>query len=62
MSTQPSSLDVNESVLEYFDNLYPDKMELSNTPEFQRVKLAGKVELLIEIRKFLKEEYGNNVL
>ena len=55
-------LDVNENVLEYFDRLYPDKMELQDKPEFQRAKRAGKVELLNEIRKFMKDEYKNNVL
>jgi len=51
-----------DDAITHFEKLYPDKMQLTNMPEFERVKLAGKVELLNEIRKFLKEEYGNNVL
>ena len=36
-------------VQRYLEELYPDKMILDNVDEFDRIKLAGKTELAIEL-------------
>ena len=47
-----------EEILEHFKELYPDEMVLTYIEEFDRVKLAGKVELLREMVMFIEDEYG----
>lgn len=38
------------SFIESFEKIYPDLMVLDRKDEFERIKLAGKVELLQEMR------------
>ncbi len=51
---------INE-VIARFDELYPDKTVVDNLDEFTRIKEAGKVELLREIKQFVEEEYGQKM-
>ena len=50
-----------DDVLEYFNKLYPNEMVTHEMNVFGRVKLAGKVELLQEIARFLEDEYGSKL-
>ena len=48
------------SFVEKFSKLYPDLMVLDRKDEFERIKLAGKVELLQEMRgKLIRAEDDN---
>ena len=47
-----------EEVIEHFKNLYPDEMVLTYIEDFERLKLAGKVELIREMVSFMEEEYS----
>jgi len=47
-----------EDVLEHFKKVYPDEMVLEPITEFDRLKLAGKVELINEMVKFIEDEYS----
>ncbi len=47
-----------EDVIEHFSELYPDSMVVFEMNEFDRAKLAGKIDLLREIKMFVEEEYG----
>lgn len=42
-------IDSIEALLSYLKANYPDKMVLDKIDEFERIKLAGKVELAIEL-------------
>ena len=52
---------MNEEVIEHFKKLYPDEMVTSDMGIFERAKLAGKVELLTEMIRFIDEEYGTKL-
>ena len=47
-----------EEVLEHFKRLHPDKMVLDKIDSYELGKLAGKVELLLDMARFVEEEYG----
>ena len=46
-----------EDVIEYLEKAYPDKMVLEDVKEFDRIKLAGKTELAIELLALLKDNW-----
>lgn len=48
------------SFVEKFSKLYPDLMVLDRKDEFERIKLAGKVELLNEMRAELKKKENDS--
>lgn len=43
-------MDEISKFIEVFEKIYPDLMVLTRIDEFERTKLAGKVELLQEMR------------
>lgn len=45
-------------LIKELDKLYPDQMITNNTDEFERIKLAGKVELIRYLKNFLKPTSG----
>ena len=47
-----------DEVIEYFKKQYPDVMVLDEVSEYERLKLAGKVELINEMVKFIEDEYS----
>jgi len=48
-----------EELIEWFSKMYPDKMVLDKADEFSLGKKAGKVELIEEMKIWIREEYGN---
>ena len=45
-----------DSVLDKLKKSYPDKMLLDNFSEFERGKLAGHIEVILEIEQMLKQD------
>lgn len=44
-----------EDLIEQAKELHPDKMILDDCPDFLRGKLAGKVELILELEEILNK-------
>lgn len=45
-----------DDILDILKNRYPDKMLLDNFSEFERGKLAGHIEIILEIEALIKKD------
>lgn len=45
-----------EDVLDILKSRYPDKMLLDNFDDFNRGKLAGHIEIILEIESIIKKD------